>query len=141
LSAYNYLVGIPAKITTHNFGSVDSIGLVLFCGGEVRYSVPQASFLLHGVNCGFKKNDSLEEKELEERLKGVKLDSENIAKVIAINSGLGVDAVVKAMFDRTTLNSDEAKDWGIINDIKTELFAWGDEVISIQFPPNRKPPQ
>ena len=25
LSAYNYLKGLPASITTHNFGSVDSI--------------------------------------------------------------------------------------------------------------------
>lgn len=138
LSAYNYLQGIPAKITTHNFGSVDSIGLVLFCGGEVRYSVPQASFLLHGVSCGFQ-NESLDEKDLEERLKSVKIDSDNIAKVIAMNSGLGVDEVVKAMFERTSLNADEAKDRGIIHDIKTELFYEGDEVISINYQPDTQP--
>ena len=40
LSAYNYLKGLPANIITHNFGSVDSIGLVLFCGGSKRFSVP-----------------------------------------------------------------------------------------------------
>ena len=140
LSAYNYLKGIPAKIITHNFGSVDSIGLVLFCGGEVRYSVPQASFLLHGVSCGFL-NESLEEKELEERLKSMRIDSENIAKVIAMNSGMGVDEVVKIMLDRTTLNPEEAKDRGIIHDIKTELFDQGDEVISIMFQPMAIPQQ
>lgn len=36
LSAYDYLKGLPAKITTHNFGSVDSIGIVLYCGGLKR---------------------------------------------------------------------------------------------------------
>jgi len=30
LSAYNYLKGIPATIITHNFGSVDSMGVVLY---------------------------------------------------------------------------------------------------------------
>ena len=30
LSAYNFLKGLPAKVVTHNFGSVDSIGVVLF---------------------------------------------------------------------------------------------------------------
>ena len=35
LSAYNYLKGLPVKITTHNFGSVDSIGVIVFCGGKV----------------------------------------------------------------------------------------------------------
>lgn len=140
LSAYNYLKGIPAKITTHNFGSVDSIGLVLFCGGDVRYSVPQASFLLHGVSCGFQ-NESLEEKELEERLKGMRIDSENIAKVIAMNSGLAVDEVVKIMFERITLNPEQAKERGIIHDIKTELFDPGDEVVSILFQPAPPPQQ
>jgi ATP-dependent Clp protease protease subunit len=133
LSAYNYLKGVPAEIVTHNFGSVDSIGLVLFCGGDVRYSVPQASFLLHGVSSGFQ-NEKLDEKELDERLKSVRIDSENIAKIIAANSGLGVDEVAAAMFERTTLNAEQAKEWGIIHDIKTELFSEGDEVISIGFP-------
>ncbi len=140
LSAYNYLQGLPVKIITHNFGSVDSIGLVLFCSGEVRYSVPQASFLLHGVSCGFQ-NESLEEKELEERLKGIRIDSENIAKVIAASSGLAVDEVVDMMFERTTLDADEAKERGIIHDIKAELFGEGEEVISIQYQPDRQPPR
>jgi ATP-dependent protease ClpP protease subunit len=83
LSAYNYLKGLPANITTHNFGSVDSIGVVLYCAGATRLSVPQARFLLHGVSANFPQNTSLEEKQLEERLKGLKIDNENIAKVVA----------------------------------------------------------
>src|SRR4030065_917462 len=50
LSAYNYLKGLPASITTHNFGSVDSIGIVLYCAGSQRPSVPQEGLLFHGVN-------------------------------------------------------------------------------------------
>jgi ATP-dependent protease ClpP protease subunit len=70
LSAFNFLKGIPIKVTTHNFGSADSIGVVLFCAGEKRFSVPQARFLLHGVTCNFHASMSLEEKQLEEKLKG-----------------------------------------------------------------------
>ena len=81
LSAYNYLKGLPANIVTHNFGSVDSIGVILYCGGKIRLSVPQARFLLHGARANFQQNESLEEKQLEERLKGLKIDVENIAKV------------------------------------------------------------
>ena len=131
LSAYNYLKGLPASITTHNFGSVDSIGVVLFCAGSKRLSVPQARFLLHGVSAGFR-NERLEEPQLEERLKGLKIDIENIAKVIAENTGKTVDDIAKAMLERTTLNPDEAKSWGLVHDIKSELFEPGSEVISIQ---------
>ena len=132
LSAYNYLKGLPVTITTHNFGSVDSIGVILFCGGSRRLSVPQARFLLHGVSAGFQ-NERLEEKQLEERLKGLKIDLENIAKVIAANTGKTVQDVTDAMLERTTLNPDEAKAWGLVHEIKVELFEADSEVISIQY--------
>jgi ATP-dependent protease ClpP protease subunit len=132
LSAYNYLKGLPVSITTHNFGSVDSMGIVLFCGGSKRVSVPQARFLLHTVGVGFK-NERLEEKQLEERLKGLKIDVENIAKVIAANTGKNVQDIINAMLERTTLNPEEAKAWGLVHEIKPELFETGSEVISIQY--------
>lgn len=131
LSAYNYLKGLPVKITTHNFGSVDSIGVVLFCAGSNRLSVPQARFLLHGVSAAFR-NERLEEPQLEERLKGLRIDIENVAKVIAENSGKTADEIAKAMLERTTLNPQQAKSWGLVHDIKSELFQPGSEVISIQ---------
>lgn len=131
LSAYNYLKGLPVSITTHNFGSIDSIGVVLFCAGGKRLSVPQARFLLHGVSAGFR-NERLEEPQLEERLKGLRIDIENIAKVIAENTGKTLDDIAKAMLERTTLNPDEARSWGLVHDIKSELFEPGSEVISIQ---------
>ena len=133
LSAYNYLKGLPASIITHNFGSVDSIGIVLYCAGSKRLSVPQARFLLHGVNAQFKGDQNLEEKQLEERLKGVRIDMENIAKVIAANTGKSVKDVTEAMLERTTLNPEEAKSWGLVREIKSELFEAGSEVIAIQF--------
>ena len=133
LSAYNYLKGLPAAITTHNFGGVDSIGIVLYCAGSKRLSVPQARFLLHGVNAQFKGNQSLEEKQLEERLKGLRIDMENIAKVIAANTGKGTEEVTDAMLERTTLNPEEAQSWGLVHEIKSQLFEAGSEVTSIQF--------
>ena len=133
LSAYNYLKGLPANITTHNFGSVDSIGVILFCGGSTRLSVPQARFLLHNVTSNFQQNMSLEEKQLEERLKGLRIDTENIAKVISATTGKPIEDVTRAMMDRTTLNPEEAREWGVVDEIKVDLFPAGAEVIPIHF--------
>ncbi len=132
LSAYNYLKGIPAKIITHNFGSVDSIGIVMFCAGDKRLSVPQARFLLHSVKSNFK-NEALEEKQIEERLKSIKIDIENIAKVISENTIKSVEEVINAMSERTTLNPEEGKKWGLVDEINPDLFQKGSEIISIQF--------
>jgi ATP-dependent Clp protease protease subunit len=138
LSAYNYLKGLPVEITTHNFGSVDSIGIVLYCSGSKRLSVPQARFLLHGVSAQFRGEQSLEEKQLEERLKGLAIDIENIAKVIAANTNKTEADIINAMHERTTLNPEEAKSWRLVHEIKSELFEAGSEVISIQFQPPQK---
>jgi ATP-dependent protease ClpP protease subunit len=140
LSTYNYLKGLPANITTHNFGSVDSIGIVLYCAGTRRLSVPQARFLLHGVSAQFKGNQSLEEKQLEERLKGLRIDIENIAKVIAENTGKSVGDVTDAMLERITLNPGEAQSWGLVHEVKSQLFETGSEVVSIQIQQQQQKP-
>lgn len=132
LSVYNYLRGLPASITTHNFGSVDSIGIILYCAGSTRLSVPQARFLLHAVNVQFKGDQNLEEKQLEERIKGLRIDIENIAKVIVANTHKSVEDITNAMLERTTLNPNEALSWGLVHEVKSELFQAGSEVISIQ---------
>jgi len=56
---------------------------------------------------------------------------ENIAKVIATNTGKTVEEVTKAMIDRTTLNPEQAKEWGLVHEIKSKLFAKGSQIISI----------
>lgn len=140
LSIYNYLKGLPLdNITTHNFGSVDSIGVVIYCAGKRRLSSPQARFLIHGVSMGFGQGASLEEPQLEEKLKSLKIDIENIAKVIAVNSGKKTNEVTQAMLERTTLNPDQAKKWGLVHEVKSEVFPAGTPVISImsQSPSNK----
>ncbi len=140
LSAYNFLKGIPLEITTHNFGSADSIGVVLFCAGARRLSVPHARFLLHGVQCNFNQPVSLEEKQLEERLKGLQIDMGNIARIIADTVKKDKQQVLNDMLNRTTLYPEQAVDYGLVHEIKSELFEPGTEVISIQMTP-QTPPQ
>ena len=76
---------------------------------------------------------SLEEKQLEERLKGLRIDTENIAKVISATTGKPIEDVTRAMMDRTTLNPEEAREWGVVDEIKVDLFPAGAEVIPIHF--------
>jgi ATP-dependent Clp protease protease subunit len=132
ISAYNFLKGIPLEITTHNFGSADSIGAVLFCAGSRRLSVPHARFLLHGVQVSFRQPVNLEEKQLEEKLKGLQIDMGNIARVIADTVKKTQEQVLQDMLDRTTLYPEQAIKYGLVHEIRSELFPAGSEVISIQ---------
>lgn len=132
LSIYNYLRGLPLeRLATHNFGSVDSIGVVIYCAGRERFSSPQARFLLHGVSINFQGNLNLEEPQLEEKLQGLRIDMENIAKVVGDNTGKTKEQVLDAMLSRTALNPEQAKEWGLVHTIQTEIFPAGIQVISI----------
>ncbi len=131
LSAYNYLKGIPAEVITHNFGSVDSIGVILYCAGDYRYSVPHARFLLHSVSANFVQNERLNLKQVEERLKSLQIDTLNMAKVMAANTGQSVETVSAVMHEGITLNPEEAVEWGLVHEIRSELFEAGSQVISI----------
>jgi len=131
ISIYNYLSGIPIEIETHNFGTVDSIGVILYLAGKKRYSVPDARFLLHPVQITFQGTGSLEEKQLEEKLKGLQIDEQNIGGIIAKTINKSRDEVIQKMRDRTTLNPEEAKSFGLVHEIKTELLSSGSQIISI----------
>jgi len=131
LSIYNFLCGAPINVTTYNFGSVDSIGVVIFCAGKKRISVPHARFLIHGVSMTLNAKQTLDEKDLEERIKGLKIDYQNISRVIADTTKRDVDSIVADMNNRTTLNPNEAKDYGLVHEIRSELFPVGADLITI----------
>ncbi len=58
---------------------------------------------------------------------------ENIAKVIAANTGKSAEDVTNAMLERIALNPEEARSWGLVHEIRSKLFEEGSEVIAIQF--------
>src|SRR5262245_32832504 len=76
ITLYNFLRGIPAEVVTHNMGATNSIAAAVFCAGRLRLSVPHGVFLIHGVTANFPQGAALEEKQLEERLKSVRADTQ-----------------------------------------------------------------
>lgn len=132
VTGYNFLKGLPIDVETHNFGMAASSALVLFCAGTKRYSTPHASFLLHGARVNFPQGAALEEKHLEERLKGLLMDMENIAGIIAASTGKSEKEVMKDMKNQKTLNAEGALEYGLVHEIKEALFEREHELISIQ---------
>jgi hypothetical protein len=77
---------------------------------------------MHGVRFNFNGSASFDEKQLEEHLKSLKIDQLNIGRVIADTSGKSTHKIEEDMNNRTTLNPQEAKDYGLVHEIKSELF-------------------
>ena len=131
LTLHNYLAGLPVEVHTHNFGTVDSIGAALYVAGQRRYCVPDARFLIHGVAANFPAGTVLEEDQLAERLASLRSDTANIASVLGRATGKTTDEMHAVMLARTILNSDEAIAFGLVHEIKRDLFPAGSNVTSI----------
>jgi ATP-dependent protease ClpP protease subunit len=131
ISGYNFLNGIPAEIVTHNYGSVGSIAAVLFCAGSKRYSVPHATFILHGVTLDVKAHLKLTEKSLKEQMSSMKADREIMSRVISNTTRRDYTQVDHDILEGIVLNSEHALEYGLIHDVKTELFEKGVKVLNI----------
>ncbi|MCP8467578.1 ATP-dependent Clp protease proteolytic subunit [Pseudomonas sp. ZM23] len=46
-SLYNYLLSLPVPVDTHNLGTVESMGNILFLAGRRRTACPLSKFLFH----------------------------------------------------------------------------------------------
>jgi len=131
LSIHNMLRASPVPVTTYNFGSVDSIGVVIFCAGSDRICVPHARFLIHGVSMGLPGGATFDEQELEEKLKLLRSDYGNIARVICDATGKKQSDVVKKMNQRTTLSPESALKYGLVTEIRSQLVPEGADMTVI----------
>jgi ATP-dependent protease ClpP protease subunit len=132
ITLYNFLKGIPAEVVTHNIGSTNSIAAAVFCAGDRRLSVPHGVFLIHGARANFPQGAALEHDQLQERVRSLRIDTENIAGIIAANTKRTEPQVMQDMLDRITLSPEEALDYGLVHEIREEIFPAGAELISIQ---------
>jgi len=131
ISGYNFLKGIPAEVVTHNFGSIDSVAVVLFCAGAKRLCVPHARFLLHGIGMDVTAPSRFDEKILDERIKSLRMDRQNIASIIADNCGKEIEEVDQDILTSIVLSVDKAIKYGLVHEIKRDLFPQGVEILDI----------
>jgi len=128
---YNFIRALPAKIIMHNIGIIDSIANVIFLAANERYSNPAASFLFHGVGFDINQPQRFEEKELREKLAIIERDQKSIADIISGRTKLTEKDVIEMFFRAKTKNPSEAKELGIIEDIKLANIPEGSQIISL----------
>jgi len=123
ISAYNF---IPVEV-----GSIDSIAGVIYSAGKKRFSAPNARFLVHSVSLNFGQAASLEEKKLKELMSGLAIDRENIAKIIAENCNKTQADIEKIMLEGVTWSPEQAKEFGLVHEITSELVPSGMTMVGI----------
>lgn len=133
LTVYNTLLGLPAKITMHNVGNVDSIGNAIFLAGHERVASPHATFMFHGVGFDITQQMRLERKDLEERLQGIKADEKRIGSIIAEKTSLEPRQVDTLFRKAYTKDANFALEKGFIHEIRETNIPEGARVIQLIF--------
>lgn len=127
LSAYGFLVGCGANVTTHNYGHVHSIAGPIFCAGKIRKCSPPARFLVHDVSWGF--NGSQSEVQIREALEGLRGDRHSIARILAEAMNLEVDEVEETMIRSETFHAQDAVERGLVHEITPDVFDAGQPIV------------
>jgi len=135
VTLHNFLKSLPAKIIMHNIGITDSIGNVVFLGGKERYANSQSSFLFHGVGFDINRPTRLEEKNLREFMTSLLRDKNIVADIIKDRTKLKKEEIDELFLEAKTKTPEEAKEAGIIRDVKEANIPEGSQIVSFQFQP------
>ena len=132
ITLYNFLLGMPFKLTIHNMGNVDSIGNAVFLAADERYACAHSTFMFHGV--GFDQQAGrFEERQLREMLDGISADQRRIGDIITERTGIPKEEVDGFFREAQTKTAEFARNRGIVEDIREFNLPAGAPVFSFVF--------
>ena len=130
VAVYNVLRGLPIPLITHNVGSVNSIGNIVFLAGSHRRACPHATFMYHGVGFDIYTPARFEEKSLRERLGSIVADQSKIGAIIGERTKLTEAEVANLFLEAQTKDTAFGLEKGVIH-----------EVAGVNLPPGTTPIQ
>lgn len=130
---YNVLRGMPIKLTTHNVGSVNSIGNVVFLAGETRYAAPHSTFMFHGVGFDSPQGVRLEEKLLSEKLGEIAMEHKRIGALMAERTKLTKEVIEGLFREAQTKDAAFAVSNGIVHEVRDLQVPASSTVVSLVF--------
>ena len=115
LSIYDTMQYIKPKVSTLVIGQAASMGSLLLCAGEkgMRYSLPNSRVMVHQPSGGFQGQATDIMIHAEETLKLKR----RLNEIYSHHTGQNVDAVEAALERDRFMTAEEAKAWGLIDEI------------------------
>lgn len=134
LNIYNVLRGMPINLTTHNVGNIDSIGNAIFLAGKQRYACQHSTFMFHGVGFDVRTQMRFEQKNLNEMLSSILADQKRIGDLLREHTSLNQRQIRNFFREARTINSDTAKNAGIVHEVRDVNIPPGSPIFSLVFP-------
>jgi ATP-dependent Clp protease protease subunit len=118
LSIYDTMQYIRPEVTTLCIGQAASMGSLLLCGGAAgkRFSLPNSRIMVHQPSGGFQGQAT----DIEIHAKEILQVRERLNEIYAHHSGQKVDAIADALERDRFYTAEEAKDFGLIDEVVNE---------------------
>jgi ATP-dependent Clp protease protease subunit len=134
-AAYNILRSLPVEITTFNAGNIDSAAMLIYCAGAHRYSLPSpARFLIHSNALTLGANVPLDYNFLNAQMQQIKSLNQMVTQVISANSNKKQAEIENMMNGQTILSADEARQWGLVQEIRETFMEPGAVFVTVNAP-------
>jgi ATP-dependent protease ClpP protease subunit len=115
---YFFLKSLPVPLSTHNIGSVESVGVVIFLAGQKRYACPGTRFLVHPLHWGFGNLVAADHSRVSEWRDCLDFDAERYASIFeeaTRGAGARTDIRPHLTGNARIFDATEALDAGIIH--------------------------
>ncbi|MEL6481313.1 MAG: ATP-dependent Clp endopeptidase proteolytic subunit ClpP [Pseudomonadota bacterium] len=115
LSIYDTMQYIRPAVSTLCIGQAASMGSLLLCAGEkdMRFSLPNSRIMVHQPSGGFQGQAS----DIEIHAKEVLALKRRLNEIYVHHTGQDYDSVENALDRDRFMRADEAKEWGLIDQI------------------------
>ena len=133
IALYNLLRGMPFELTIHNISSVNSIGNVIFLAGDKRYATPGATFMFHGVAFNVNGAVRVDEQYARDRLDSILADQNQMGQIITSRTTIENDKVKELFRTQRTVDTDWAKENGVIEDVRDLNIPSGSSIVPLVF--------
>jgi len=132
-AAYNILRSVPIDITTFNVGNIDSAAMMIYCAGKHRYSFASpARFLIHGNALNVNGGAVFDVHSLDAQLQQLNNLNQMTVDVIAATTGDKKRKEIEAaVHGQTILSPEEAKEWGLVQEIRSNFMEPGAIFVSV----------
>jgi ATP-dependent Clp protease protease subunit len=141
-AAYNILRNVPAEITTFNGGNIDSAAMLIYCAGKHRYSFPNpARFLIHGNALTLGVGVPMDYNFLDLQMQQIKSLNQMVVQVLTATTKKKQSDIENTVRGQTILSPEEARQWGIVDEIKDNFMEPGAVFVTVNAPaPETKKP-
>ena len=125
LAMYDTMQYIKPKITTLCVGQAASMGSFLLCAGEagMRFALPNARIMVHQPSGGFQGQAS----DIERHARDIVATKRRLNEIYAKHTGQSVEAIEEALDRDNFLSAEEAKDFGLVDEVIENRPKTGDE--------------